>query len=342
MGITLNSLTHGYAADRVAKVFAAHGVQQAFVDTGEMEALGRNARARLDGGFAPPRQADAMLGTAPLTGCHGDGGRLCLYVVGGLFPPPHPRPAHRRFPGVLRLRLGNRGKGGAGRRALHRRFGCWSDAGLSLLRRFNAEAYGVTKHGEVWASPGFPRQNLALIPSEGEGKRPEKTPHFRILPQRRAELSYRTAFGPSRAGEKGQVMKISARNIFDGKIVEIKMGVTTAHVMVDVKGQIATAAITDESVEGLGLKVGQTVKVVIKSSDVLVAVGDLKISARNVFAGKVVEIKKGATTSHVMIDVKGQVVTASITNESVEGLGLKIGQDVKAVIKSSEVMIAID
>jgi molybdopterin-binding protein len=67
-------------------------------------------------------------------------------------------------------------------------------------------------------------------------------------------------------------MKISARNIFDGKIIEIRKGVITSHVLIDVKGQIVTASITEESVEGLNLKVGEPVKAVIKSSDVLVAV----------------------------------------------------------------------
>jgi molybdopterin-binding protein len=67
----------------------------------------------------------------------------------------------------------------------------------------------------------------------------------------------------------------------------------------------------------------------------------MKISARNIFDGKIVEIKKGVTTSHVLIDVKGQVVTASITEESVEELGLKVGEDVKAVIKSSDVLVAV-
>ena len=70
MGITLNSLTHGYAADRVAKILAERGVKQAFVDTGEMEVLGRNAKGRdWTAALKHPRQADAMLGTAPLTGC---------------------------------------------------------------------------------------------------------------------------------------------------------------------------------------------------------------------------------------------------------------------------------
>ncbi len=68
----------------------------------------------------------------------------------------------------------------------------------------------------------------------------------------------------------------------------------------------------------------------------------MKISARNNLEGIVKEIKKGATTSHVLIDVKGLTVTASITNESVDELGLKVGSKVAAIIKSSDVMVAVD
>jgi molybdopterin-binding protein len=67
----------------------------------------------------------------------------------------------------------------------------------------------------------------------------------------------------------------------------------------------------------------------------------MKISARNALKGKVVEVKKGTTTAHVRIDVNGSILTASITNEAVEELGLKVGQDVHAVIKSSDVMVAV-
>ncbi|WP_292532969.1 TOBE domain-containing protein [Methylocystis sp.] len=67
-----------------------------------------------------------------------------------------------------------------------------------------------------------------------------------------------------------------------------------------------------------------------------------KISARNVLEGTVEEIKEGATTSHVLIDVKGNTITASITNESVEELSLQVGKKVYAVIKSSEGMVAVD
>ncbi len=68
----------------------------------------------------------------------------------------------------------------------------------------------------------------------------------------------------------------------------------------------------------------------------------MKISARNILEGTIKEIKKGATTAHVLIDVKGVIVTASITNESVESLGLNVGGKAKAVIKSSDVMVAVD
>jgi molybdopterin-binding protein len=68
----------------------------------------------------------------------------------------------------------------------------------------------------------------------------------------------------------------------------------------------------------------------------------MKISARNVLEGTVKEVKKGATTSHILIDVKGSTVTSSITNESVDELGLKAGSKVKAIIKSSDVMVGVD
>ena len=68
----------------------------------------------------------------------------------------------------------------------------------------------------------------------------------------------------------------------------------------------------------------------------------MKISARNVLKGKIVDVVKGATIAHVRIDVDGTVVTASITNESVEDLGLKTGMTASAVIKASDVMVAVD
>ncbi len=66
----------------------------------------------------------------------------------------------------------------------------------------------------------------------------------------------------------------------------------------------------------------------------------MKLSARNVLKGTVLEITKGATTAHVKLDVAGTTVTASVTNEAIDELKLKVGQQAYAVIKASDVMIA--
>jgi molybdopterin-binding protein len=68
----------------------------------------------------------------------------------------------------------------------------------------------------------------------------------------------------------------------------------------------------------------------------------MKISARNVLKGTVVDVQKGATTAHVRIDVGGTIVTASITNESVDELKLAKGKTAFAVIKASSVMVGVE
>lgn len=69
----------------------------------------------------------------------------------------------------------------------------------------------------------------------------------------------------------------------------------------------------------------------------------MKISARNQIKGTIVEVTKGATTSHVRIDIgNGAIVTASITNQAVDELGLAVGGSAYAIIKASDVMIGVD
>jgi molybdopterin-binding protein len=68
----------------------------------------------------------------------------------------------------------------------------------------------------------------------------------------------------------------------------------------------------------------------------------MKLSARNQLKGTIVDVVKGATTSHIRIDIGGAIVTASITNEAVDELQLSAGKPAIAVIKASDVMVAID
>ncbi len=67
----------------------------------------------------------------------------------------------------------------------------------------------------------------------------------------------------------------------------------------------------------------------------------MKLSARNQIKGKVTQVTKGQTTGHVRIDIgNGVIITASITNEAIDDLALKLGDEAMAVIKASDVMVA--
>jgi molybdopterin-binding protein len=68
----------------------------------------------------------------------------------------------------------------------------------------------------------------------------------------------------------------------------------------------------------------------------------MKLSARNQLKGKIVEVKKGATSAHVRIDIGGQMLTASITNDSVDELKLEKGKTAYAIIKATSVMVGVD
>ncbi|MEA2862750.1 MAG: hypothetical protein QOC84_706 [Bradyrhizobium sp.] len=69
----------------------------------------------------------------------------------------------------------------------------------------------------------------------------------------------------------------------------------------------------------------------------------MRISARNQIKGIVIAVAKGATTSHVRVDIgNGQIMTSSITNEAVDELGIKAKDKVTVVVKASDVMIAVD
>ncbi|MGA8155881.1 MAG: molybdopterin-binding protein [Rhodoplanes sp.] len=68
----------------------------------------------------------------------------------------------------------------------------------------------------------------------------------------------------------------------------------------------------------------------------------MRISARNQLKGTIVDVVKGATTSHVRIDIGGVIMTASITNEAVDDLKLANGQPAIAVVKATDVLVGVE
>lgn len=69
----------------------------------------------------------------------------------------------------------------------------------------------------------------------------------------------------------------------------------------------------------------------------------MKISARNQLKGKIIEIKEGAVNGVLVLDIGGgNRITATITMQSIQELGLKVGGEAYAVIKASSVMVGVD
>lgn len=69
----------------------------------------------------------------------------------------------------------------------------------------------------------------------------------------------------------------------------------------------------------------------------------MKVSARNILKGKVKKVTTGAVSDEVIVELpEGTEIVSIITKTSAERLGLKLGQDVYAIIKASNVMIGVD
>ncbi|AFL99189.1 MULTISPECIES: molybdopterin-binding protein [Desulfitobacterium] len=68
----------------------------------------------------------------------------------------------------------------------------------------------------------------------------------------------------------------------------------------------------------------------------------MQLSARNQLKGKITGIKNGPVSTEVVLDINGQSITASITSNSAESLGLNVGDDAIAIIKASSVMIGLE
>ena len=139
-------------------------------------------------------------------------------------------------------------------------------------------------------------------------------------------------------------MKLSARNQFPGTVTKVAEGAVNGIVTIDVNGTPVSATISMNAIRELGLAPGKKAYAVIKATEVMVGRGEhLPLSARNQFPGKVLGVEKGAVHSIVRISALGGcTISATISNNAVEDLGLKEGEAALAVIKATSVMVGID
>ena len=134
--------------------------------------------------------------------------------------------------------------------------------------------------------------------------------------------------------------ELSARNQFEGTVKEVRKGAVNGIVVLDVDGTPIFASISMASIEELGLEEGVDAVAVIKATEVMVGIGELRLSARNQFPGKIISVEPGSVNSIVKMEaLGGRVVSATISMAAVDDLGLEEGTEAVAVIKASSVMI---
>ena len=140
-------------------------------------------------------------------------------------------------------------------------------------------------------------------------------------------------------------MKTTARNQYAGIVTAVETGPVSVQATITLKGgQEIVATMTSVAAKRLKLKKGKEAIALIKASAV-VLVSDFAgylLSARNQLAGTVSRIEKGAVSSLVVLTLPGgSTITASVTNEGVDALALKVGVEATAVFKAYSVMVAV-
>ncbi len=140
-------------------------------------------------------------------------------------------------------------------------------------------------------------------------------------------------------------MKTSARNQFAGTVRALGNGAINDEVELEVIGGLhIVATITRESRNELGLEVGTKAFALVKASSILLMTdaGEVRLSARNQFAGTVMRLVPGAVNTEVVLALSGGGSAAAVvTNQSVKALGLTKGSAAIAVFKASSVILGV-
>jgi len=141
-------------------------------------------------------------------------------------------------------------------------------------------------------------------------------------------------------------MRVSARNVFLGKVKEVRKGVVSTEVTVGLPGgETLCSVVTNESAKALGLKPGMEAYAFFKASAVILGkdLHNAKVSARNLLCGEVTRVVHGPVNAEVTVSLKGgTVLTAIVTEESAKSLMFSTGDHVCALVKASGVILGLD
>lgn len=130
-------------------------------------------------------------------------------------------------------------------------------------------------------------------------------------------------------------------NRLHGKIVNIIRGKIHAHVQILWKEVLLSVIITSVSCDDMHLSVGDSICVIIKGTDIMLAKSISGIlSARNRTRGLVKQIIRGDVLSKVLIESQGDVLHAIITNASLDEMKINSGDEITAIVKSTELILS--
>ena len=140
-------------------------------------------------------------------------------------------------------------------------------------------------------------------------------------------------------------MKSTARNQFAGAVTRVQAGPVSTEVTIGLKGgQEIVATMTAAAAKRLKLKNGVEAVALVKASSIVLMTdfGGYRLSARNQLEGTISRIDKGAVSSLVVVTLPGgAAVSATITNDALEALALKVGQPATAVFKAYSVIVGV-
>jgi molybdate transport system regulatory protein len=152
-------------------------------------------------------------------------------------------------------------------------------------------------------------------------------------------------FPNSKVKKRKPVMKVSARNVFKGKVSQVQAGAVNAEVVLTLAGgEQLVAVVTMESIKNLGIAVGKEAVALVKAPWVMLMTesSDIRLSARNCLEGKVLSVTDGAVNAEVVIELAGgSKVYSIVTRDAVAELGLAKGVSATAVIKASHIILGV-
>jgi molybdate transport system regulatory protein len=231
------------------------------------------------------------------------------------------------------------------------RHGTITAAGAELGLGYRAAWDAVRTLNNLFAAPLVTARVGGRV-GGGASLTPEGRAALRALRHIRDELSVAMARLDRRLADEthlepwSHVMRTSARNALRGVIAHVAEGAVNSEVSLDVSPTLTIVAIVSRpSVEILGLAPGKAAVALIQASDVILAAGGEapRTSARNALGGVVAAVDDGAVNSEVVVDLaEGKSLVATVTRRSAGDLDLSPGAPVTALIKASQVILAVE